>query len=199
MAVRYLAAMVYELVVTLEDVQPTVWRRVQVPAQITLADLHRVLQVAMGWRDTHLHQFEIAGELIGIPDPEISRPLTDESKVCLVDVALEKTRFRYEYDFGDMWRHEVVVDRVSRDVESEVRCLDGQRACPPEDCGGWAGYDELREILAHANNPEHAERLERLGGSFDPEAFDLVETDERLRRHAPPEFDHKIAPSVLLH
>jgi hypothetical protein len=197
--VSYLGAMVYELVVTLEDVQPPVWRRVRVPGQITLADLHRVLQIAMGWRDTHLHQFEIAGEMIGVPDPEISIPLTDESKICLVDVALEKTRFRYDYDFRDVWRHVVVVERVSRDGEPEVRCLDGQRACPPEDCGGWAGYDELREILAQSNHAEHAERLEKLGGAFDPEAFDVLEIDERLRRRAPPEFDHEPSPSVLLH
>jgi len=191
--------MIYELVVTLGDVQPPVWRRVRVPAEITLADLHRVLQIAMGWRDTHLHQFEVGGELIGVPDPEISRPLTDESKIALVDVALEKTRFRYDYDFRDIWRHDIVVDRIVRDAAGEVLCLDGRRACPPEDCGGWAGYDELLEILANPQHDEHAERLTRLGGAFDPEAFDVVDVNERLRRRPPPELDHVALPSVLLH
>jgi hypothetical protein len=189
----------YELVVTLGDVQPPVWRRVRVPAEITLAELHRVLQIAMGWRDAHLHQFEVAGELIGVPDPEISRPLTDESKICLVDVALDKTRFRYAYDFRDVWRHDILVERVIRDAEPETRCLGGARACPPEDCGGWAGYDALLEALADPRHPEHAKRLQRIGGAFDPEAFDVDEINERLRRGAPPESDHVLAPSVLLH
>jgi hypothetical protein len=199
MALRYGAAVIYELVVTLGDVQPAVWRRVRVPAEIKLGDLHRVLQIVMGWRDAHLHQFEVAGELIGVPDPEISQPLTDESKVALVDVALEKTRFRYDYDFRDVWRHEIVVDRVVRDAEGEVRCLDGRRACPPEDCGGWAGYDELLEILANPLHDEHADRLSKLGGTFDPEAFDVEEVNERLRRRPPPDHDRSHAPSVLLH
>jgi len=199
MAVRYGEAMVYELTVTLEDVQPPVWRRVRVPADITLGDLHRVLQIVMGWRDTHLHQFEVGGELIGVPDPEISRPLTDESKIRLVDVALAKTRFRYEYDFRDVWRHQVVVERVLHDVPSEVRCVDGQRACPPEDSGGWAGYDELLEILANPRHGEHKERLEHLGGTFDPEVFAVDEVNDRLRRRAAREPDDITAPSISLH
>jgi len=199
MALGYGSTVIYELVVTLEDVQPPVWRRLQVPAEITLADLHRVLQVAMGWADTHLHQFVIAGELIGVPDPEISRPLTDESKVRLVDVTLAKTQFAYEYDFGDMWRHTVVVDRVLHDVDGEVRCLDGARACPPEDSGGWAGYDELCDILTDPRRPEHSARLASLGGAFDPEAFALGETNDRLHRQSPLAIDQAPAASMLLH
>ena len=140
--------MVYELDITLEDIEPAIWRRIQVPAEITLAELHHVIQIAMGWTDAHLHQYLVGGEVIGIPDADAAAeatggtPLTDETTVRLVDVALANTTLRYEYDFGDRWQHRIVVSRVlPHDVEAPV-CVDGARGCPPEDCGGagvWRG------------------------------------------------------------
>ena len=188
--------MVYELDITLEDIAPAIWRRVQVPAEITMAELHHVIQIAMGWSDAHLHQYLVGGEVIGVPDPEgdgaVGVPFTDEATIRLVDVALANTTLRYEYDFGDLWRHRVVVSRVlSHDAEAAV-CVDGARACPPEDCGGAGGYGELLDILADPSHTDHAARLAAVDGGFDAEAFDrervnaLLTLRSTFPRHAPP-------------
>lgn len=120
--------MVYELDITLEDITPAIWRRVQVPAEITMAELHHVLQIALGWTGTHLHQYLVGGEVIGVPDPDGDAPgipPTDEATIRLVDVALANTTLRYEYSVPDLWRHRVVVSRVlPHDAEVAV-CVDG--------------------------------------------------------------------------
>jgi hypothetical protein len=168
--------MVYELDITLEDIEPPIWRRVQVPAEITMAELHQVIQIAMGWSDAHLHQYRVAGEVIGVPARDegahAGTALTDESSVRLVDVALANTKLTYEYDFADSWRHRIVVSRVlPHDAEVAV-CLDGARACPPESCGGAGGYGELLAIIADPYDAEHAARLASVDGQHDAEAFD---------------------------
>jgi hypothetical protein len=191
--------MVYELRIALEDVTPAIWRRLRVPGDISMAELHRVIQIAMGWSDAHLHQYVVGGETIGLPDSEVSRSVTNENSLQLADVALENTRFRYEYDFGDRWRHDVLVERVLPESEAEPRCIAGYGACPPEDCGGWSGYDELLEILADPNHSEHQRRLEALGGSFDAAAFDPEEVNARLRRRSARRLDEPAIGSTSLH
>ena len=189
--------MVYELDITLEDIEPAIWRRIQVPAEITLAELHHVIQIAMGWTDAHLHQYLVGGEVIGIPDADAAAeatggtPLTDETTVRLVDVALANTTLRYEYDCGDRWQHRIVVSRVlPHDVEAPV-CVDGARGCPPEDCGGAGGYGELLDVLADPSHVDHAARLAAVDGDLDPEAFDrervnaLLVLRSTLPRHTP--------------
>jgi hypothetical protein len=187
--------MVYELDITLEDVAPAIWRRVQVPAEITMAELHHVIQIAMGWTDAHFHQYLVAGEVIGVPDPDgdpvAGTPLTDETTVRLVDVALANTTLRYEYDFGDRWQHRIVVGRVLPHDAKVAVCVDGARACPPEDCGGAGGYGELLDILADPSHVDHDARLAAVDGALDPEAFDrervnaLFVLRSTLPRHAP--------------
>jgi hypothetical protein len=191
--------MVYELRITLEDIEPPIWRRVRVPAEITLASLHEVIQIAMGWTDTHLHQYVIGGETIGVPDEEIDQPISDEKDVRLVDVALVNTRIFYEYDLGDRWSHEVLVERIERDETSPAVCLGGARACPPEDCGGAHGYQELLEVLANPSHEDHEDRRAWLGGFFDTEAFDADEVNALLRKGRPHARDHRVIPSTLLH
>lgn len=168
------------LVATLDGISPPIWRRLQVDASLTLEKLHEVIQAAFGWTNSHLHVFSIGDERVGVPsEPEdIATGLVTRSGriVRLADVIdLGFTRFTYEYDFGDSWMHTIEVEEVrpERDEEDEwARCLDGARACPPEDCGGVDGYAELLEILF---NPRHAgfEETRRWVGRFEPERFDV--------------------------
>jgi hypothetical protein len=178
------AAPIYQLKVTLKDSKPPIWRRVLVPGDTTLAKLHRILQVAMGWEDSHLHQFIVGGVYYGEPDPGFGDAMKSERKVKLNQIAPnEKDRFTYEYDFGDSWEHQIVVERILPPVP-DVRlpaCITGKRACPPEDCGGVWGYGSLLETIADPKHPEREEMIEWLGGEFDPEAFDLKAINERLK------------------
>ncbi len=122
--------------------------------------------------------------VIGIPDPEWENDDIDEETVVLADLVSARSRFFYEYDFGDSWRHEVVVESIeaASQMLKHAVCLEGQRACPPEDCGGVWGYPELLEAIADPKHEDHQERLEWVGGSFDPDAFDLAATNAALQR-----------------
>lgn len=161
---------------------PSVWRRLLVPARMRLDRLHDVIQAAMGWEDYHLHAFT-AGDVDygpldpdGPPDPELDH--RDERRTAVGDVISERRdRMRYVYDFGDHWRHDVVVEKVLT-AEPGSRypiCVTGKGRCPPEDCGGVWGYAELRETLADPTHEDHADMLEWLGietaAQFDPHAF----------------------------
>jgi hypothetical protein len=171
---------VYQIKVALVGTDPPVWRRLSVPADISLEDLHHVIQTAMGWGDEHLHLFDIQGRRYGAPAHGVERT-SDEGRTRLSRVADAGEAFSYEYDFGDSWVHEVLVEKASQVGVAGVRCLDGARACPPEDCGGVRGYHEYLKILSDPNHPEHTpERLEWLGGDYDPEAFDLEQINKRF-------------------
>jgi hypothetical protein len=129
----------------------------------------------MGWEDCHLHAFQIGKTTYG-PDPEDELGYADETKARLADVARVRTRIAYEYDFGDSWEHELVVEAraVAEDGQAYPACLDGEGACPPEDCGGAYGFAELKEVLAAPDSAERDEMLEWMGGDFDPTNFDLA-------------------------
>src|SRR5690349_16792675 len=156
---------IYQLKVTLRESKPPIWRRIQSPSDISLARLHQILQVVMGWTDSHLHQFIVGGTIIGVPDPDFGVEVKNERTVKLSQVVRgEKSKFIYEYDFGDGWQHEVLVEKVLQ-AEPGARypiCLTGKRACPPEDCGGIWGYDDLLEAIRNPDNPEHDELREWL-------------------------------------
>ena len=135
------APKIFQLKVTLKHARPAIWRRLQVPGDLRLGKLHAVLQDAFGWTSSHLHQFIVGETVIGMPDLDAFEPVVDERKIRLDEIAQAKSRFVYEYDFGDSWEHQVVVEKVLP-VEAGVRyprCLAGERACPPEDCGGIGG------------------------------------------------------------
>lgn len=176
--------LIYQLRISLADVTPTVWRRVLVPGGYTLDRLHRVVQHAMGWRDHHLHVFDIDGTQYGVPDPDELLDVRDELDFRLDGLLAKGSRFRYTYDFGDWWEHVVQVEDVVPAVGDEryPLCATGERACPPEDVGGPRGYRELLDAMADPAHPEHAGMHEWLGRLIDPEAFDASLATTLLRR-----------------
>ncbi len=168
------------LKITLRDIRPPIWRRVRVSDHSSLRDLHQVIQVAMGWQAAHLHEFQVGDRLYGEPSGDDGWPgaarTQNETKVklaSLVDQGVK--RFRYVYDFGDGWEHDVLIEKVQPlDPDQQYPALiTGKRACPPEDCGGPYGYPQLLEVLADPSDEEHSEMTEWVGGDFDPEHLDL--------------------------
>ncbi len=175
------SGLIYQLKVTLRGSKPSIWRRLLVPADLTLGDLHAILQVAMGWTDSHLHEFQVGDERYGEPAPEME--VVDEDRVRLSKVIPgEKFKFRYEYDFGDSWEHVVLVEKVlpAELGRSYPTCLKGKGNCPPEDCGGIWGFADFLAAMADPNHPEHEPLKEWSGGDYDPEEFDLAEVNRIL-------------------
>jgi len=177
--------LVYQLKVTLKGIKPPIWRRIQVLNNTTLSKLHRILQVVMGWTDSHLHQFIVGRTFYGIPDPDFGMDIRNEKGVKLGQIAAqEKAKFVYEYDFGDSWEHEILVEKILSPGEG-VRypvCVTGKRACPPEDCGGVWGYADLLGAIENPDHPERDEMLEWLGEDFEPEEFDADSINQMLKK-----------------
>lgn len=173
---------IYQIKVTLLGTKPPIWRRLLVPASFTLAQLHDVLQVAMGWDDGHLHEFRIGEEVYGTPDPD-AEPTVNESTVRLSKVlGTVGAKALYNYDFGDDWKHEIKVEKILPPAAGQAYpiCVAGKLHGPPEDCGGVFGFYNLLEILADPKHDEHEEMQDWLGDEFDPEAFSLEEINRRL-------------------
>jgi hypothetical protein len=173
----------YQFLITLLEVSPLVWRRVVVPGHYTFWDLHVAIQDAMGWEDYHLHQFELVNprthrlERIGLPDDEDSleyQILSDRKERISSYFSYENAIALYRYDFGDGWRHAVAFECVVPNDSAAVypQCLAGERACPPEDCGGPGGYADFLEAVRDPRHPDHDELLRWIGGKFDPDEFD---------------------------
>ena len=186
-------AALYQFKITLLESDPPIWRRIQVK-DCTLDKLHEHIQTAMGWTNSHLHDFKIDGERYG--DPMLlgngvgESQCVDSTKTLLSDI-LPKTRkrfaFEYEYDFGDGWEHEVLFEETPP-VDPKAKyplCVEGERACPPEDCGGVWGYGDILEIIANPNQEEHKSVLEWIGSSFDPQNFDPKKATKRMRKGLP--------------
>jgi hypothetical protein len=172
---------VISLKVTLRDIKPPIWRRLLVKPTMNLGDLHIAIQICMGWRDSHLHAFEIGGEQYG--DPSMMDDAADERRLKLSSLVQSGVkRFTYTYDFGDSWDHDILIEASppANDAKHYPACIGGKRNCPPEDCGGFPGYQELLAALADPAHPSHNEQLEWLGGEFDPEAFSVADTDAEL-------------------
>ena len=174
---------IYQLKVTLRGSKPPIWRRILVPSDIRLGKLHRVLQEVMGWTDSHLHQFIVGDDFYGVPHPDYDLDIQSERTVPLSRVLLvPKDKIIYEYDFGDSWEHELLLEKVlPPDPETRYPiCVTGKRACPPEDCGGVWGYAEFLQAIKSPDHEEHESMLEWIGDDFDPEAFDLAEVNRSL-------------------
>ena len=165
----------FQLKVTLRGARPPIWRRFEVPADVTLYELHRILQIVMGWTDSHLHQFRRGKTLYGQSDREFGVRCQNEKKVRLQDVLRKaKDRMIYEYDFGDGWEHDLVREGIAS-PSAQVRyprVLAGKGACPPEDVGGIWGYGEFLQAIRDPKHPEHEDMVGWCGGGFDPDAFD---------------------------
>ncbi len=180
--------MIYRLKITLMGFRPPIWRRVEVDGNLSLGELHEVIQIVMGWEDAHLHQFIVDDIYYSTPYPgmedwEMMDYMRDANEISLQQVAAEVgARFTYKYDFGDSWEHRIRVEQI-KEPEVEVLypvCLTGKRACPPEDVGGIWGYEEFLSALQNKNHPEHEMYSEWIGGTFDPENFDLEESNRML-------------------
>lgn len=178
-------SLTYQIKVTLNGIRPPVWRRMLVPSSVSLKDLHGILQVAVGWTNSHLHQFVARGTVYGQSDPGFGKQPVSERSVLLSGVLRkEKDAMVYEYDFGDGWAHKIVLEKILENAEDRdtAVCIAGARSCPPEDCGGAPGYAQLLQIVSDASHPEHEEMLEWLGEGFDPERFDAVEINALLAK-----------------
>lgn len=172
----------YELKISLKHSRPLIWRSVLIPADYTLAQLHDVIQVAMGWENSHLHGFTVGKQQYG--PPELDDAINEE-KVKLKQIFPKVgSKILYEYDFGDSWLHEIKLEDVIKDAMELDRplCTSGQRACPPEDCGGLGGYEGLLEVLSDPKDPEHKEMLQWLGGPFNPDLFNPDAVNSRLKK-----------------
>lgn len=182
-------SLVFQLKVTLKRSKPSIWRRFQVPGSLTLAQLHDALQIIMGWTDSHLHRFIINGHEFGRPDyeerfDENEAPLRDERRVRLAHLfAVVPSAFLYEYDYGDSWLHVIVVEWIMRATPGVhyTLCVDGERACPPEDVGGISGYVEFLAAMRDRKRPDHRMMREWVGGSFDADAFDFQAVNHALK------------------
>jgi hypothetical protein len=184
---------VYQFKITLQESHPPIWRRIQVK-DCTLDKLHEHIQTAMGWTNSHLHHFRIGEQLYGDPDlmqANFEDMEYKDSTTTKISDILPRTgrrfRFQYEYDFGDSWCHEVLFEGVVR-AEPKVKyplCLEGERACPPEDCGGIWGYADFVKAIHNPDHEQHEELLEWVGGKFDPEKFDAAKATKAMRKGLP--------------
>jgi hypothetical protein len=179
---------IYQFKIVLKDSDPKIWRRIQVPENYSFYKLHCAIQDAMGWEDYHMHMFEMKDPMTGLK-LRIETPFEDDfggmfaSRSNPIDEAkakisqyftLTNKKASYEYDFGDGWEHEITLEKILP-VEENIKypkCIAGERACPPEDCGGVWGYEELLEIRNDPKHEYYEERMEWLGEEFDPEKFD---------------------------
>lgn len=179
----------YQLKAVLMNIEPPIWRRFVVSDGVSLHELHQILQIIMGWHDSHLHQFVLGPNVYADPDVEPDGDMgkmKDEHLFKLREVLpREGTAITYEYDFGDGWRHLVLVEQIFSSDESiggRLVCLEGERACPPEDCGGYNGYAEVLEIIFNPFHPDYEAMLTWTGKDFNPEIFDLEKVNALLKK-----------------
>lgn len=174
----------YMLEIELLGIEPAIWRSFVVPASITLAQLHEVIQMVMGWRDCHSYRFHIGHQrytrwpALG----EDGLPSKDYHLDELVDE--EGAAFGYLYDFGDGWEHQLFLEEIfymDPGASDELVCIDGARACPPENIGGALGYLEFLDVVSDPSNDEYESTIEWLGGTFDSERFDIDELNRQLK------------------
>ena len=171
------ASRIYQIKITLRDIDPPIWRRLQVPGKTTLPDLHLMIQAVMGWDNGHLHGYTIRDVSYSAPDPDFDdSEFEDETRVRLDKVCPRaRASFLYIYDFGDCWEHDILVEKIlpPEPVVDYPRCLAGERRCPPEDVGGVYGYEDFLKAMRNPKHKEHAHYLEWCGGEFNPEEFDV--------------------------
>jgi len=164
-----------QLRVELRYIKPAIWRQLVVPADATLDVVHQVLQIAFGWKDSHLHDFHVGDVRFGMTGVDDELLAVREHAAPLGAITREGSMFVYRYDFGDDWEHEEP-DREPLRLE----CLDGARACPPEDCGGPPGYQNLLRVLSDPRDEEYADMRRWVGRAFDPERFEREKINKKI-------------------
>lgn len=179
-----MAKKVYELQIKLLESKPLIWRRIIVKPDTLLVDLHRIIQTTMGWTNSHLHQF--SDDKITYAPKEFEVEFTRDSRTIKLNTILQKNKdsILYEYDFGDGWEHEIILEKIFEDddINQIPRCIGGERHCPPEDCGGISGYEDLLKIISNPKNEEYKEMLVWLGGKFNPEDYDMKKINQKLKK-----------------
>lgn len=181
------AKLTYQLLVELDGVTPTVWRRILVPTGVKMSSLHDMMQAAMGWSDSHEHSFTVGDTLYGTcDDDELDEEIEeiDEHTVTVLQALRGEERFIYEYDFGDCWTHTITVEAEFRTHHALkfALCVAGENACPPEDSGGPRGFERFLEALGDAQHEDHENYVRwNRGELFDRSAFDLIEVNAALQ------------------
>ena len=184
---------VYQFKISLKGIKPPIWRRIRVPETYTFWELHVAIQDSMGWEDYHLHEFEMVDPTngkkikIGYPDEEFAREVIEGWKQWISEYfSMENRVAEYVYDFGDGWKHTVRLEKIlPRDKKINYPiCIAGERACPPEDCGSYWGYEIFLKAISDPNHKQHEELTTWIGGKFDPEHFDIEKVffDDPKRR-----------------
>ena len=178
----------YQIQVSLRDSKPKIWRRILISSDLLLSDFHKIIQTTMGWTNSHLHQFiknrTFYTRKMADDDFWGGMDSVDYSKIRISDLLKkEKDRIIYEYDFGDGWEHDIILEKIDTNGEYKniPTCLTGKNNCPPEDCGGIWGYENMLEILKHPDHEEYEEYIEWLGEEFDSKYFDKNEINEMLK------------------
>jgi hypothetical protein len=179
--------MIFQFKVELKDIQPPIWRRFETSSGITFHQLHKILQIVMGWQDSHLYEFDFGQKSISLPDAEFAseerKELSSRREMLEAHFRTEGQAVDYIYDFGDYWVHQLTLEGIKNESEgSFLLCTGGERNCPPEDCGGISGYKEILRIISNPLDPEYESILEWLGDEFDPDYFDLEAVNDELNR-----------------
>jgi len=179
--------MTYKIKISLLDLEPEIWRIIEINSDAGLLDLHAVIQTAMGWTNSHLHHFIKNNVFYALPtegSEDLEYETIDEETVKISDIISKKNeKIIYEYDFGDGWEHIVELLEISEKKIKFPKCLDGGNACPPEDCGGVPGYENLLEVISDPENEEYEDMIEWLGGEFEPSHFNVDEANKRVKKY----------------
>ncbi len=174
---------IYQIKISLDDAKPSIYRTILVEPDTAFFEFHQIIQVAMGWDDYHLYSFETGDYTIAVPDEFMDIDSIDPASIALNEV-LKKTgdKIKYEYDFGDGWRHTIQLEKIIpyQLNKSYPTCIRGKRSCPPEDCGGIWGYENIIEIIKNKKHPEYKKTIEWVGIDFDPDYFDIEFVNETL-------------------
>ena len=183
-----MAKSIYQIQIALKGFKPKIWRRILVASDLPLSDFHKIIQTTMGWTNSHLHQF-IKNRTYYSPKMEDDDFWEESGSLHYEDLKIsdllekEKDKIIYEYDFGDGWMHDIMLEKIlpfDKNIKNPI-CIAGKNSCPPEDCGGIWGYAEIFEILSNPEHKEYESYVEWLGGDFDPEFFDKEEVNELLQ------------------
>ncbi len=169
--------------IALFGIEPTIWRTFIVNDDYRMDRFHQVIQLVMGWTNSHLHEFSVNNRCIGMlmEDELDSTNIEDECSIHLRDLNLKPgDTFNYLYDFGDSWEHFISLEKVESQTDSHPLCTGGENASPPEDCGGFPGYMNIVDILGNPNHEEHDEMIEWLPEGYEPAFFPLETVNNKL-------------------
>ncbi|MBC7890213.1 MAG: plasmid pRiA4b ORF-3 family protein [Ferruginibacter sp.] len=180
---------IIQLHVSLQGSKPLIWRSILVNEETSFFELHHIIQIAMGWKNYHLFEFNLDGYRVGMIEENGeqygSNLRLDANKTLLKDVvSLEKDNFLYNYDFGDGWLHEIELKHAVDKNDNGIypACISGQLNCPPEDCGGIGRFYNILKILQNKKHPEYKETKIWVGKKYDPESFDPLKVNKQLKQ-----------------